>query len=395
MPDLSTDTPFNEVIPILTRAFKPRDEREQAILSPARSRRPLDDESEEEDVDEDFSDGARAFLDEVSELGFELIRSIESEVLEEAAEGDSALICALGIRLGRASARATTEEAVKQLIEDSILLLGEAANGGDPRAQWILGERFSRMKSGLEEGIQRLGQAASGGLEQAAERLRVLYERRYVFTHDPSEQKWLKRFAQAGVVEAQFDFSRELHLNGELKSAFFWMSKAAGAGHSTAQERLAFFYEVGEGCSRDHEKAAHWRRVRAGVEDLNPPRPEARDAAERALVEEIVIVEPEALVEIPEVIESTPQSFALYNEDTRTEENTELVETSPACEKESPAISESKDMSSDRVQVGAEAPSAADPAQGIVAGSPTGILGIFRWFADKLFGGRKMGDNEK
>jgi len=125
--------------------------------------------------------------------------------------------------------------------------LAELAEEGDARVQWMLGERFSRMGRGLEEGIQYLGLASLSGIAPATRRLHKLYDRAMEESFSPrNEMKWKSLFAHAGLIDAQFDYATWLNLNNQFDEGFEWMLKAANAGHVTAQEQVALFYEIAD-----------------------------------------------------------------------------------------------------------------------------------------------------
>lgn len=204
------------------------------------------------------------FREELSKASWSELRAVDRAFLQAAALGNASSLWVLGLRLVRAAIAAVDADEQEDLNQDGLFLLVEAAEAGYARAQWMLGERFSRMQDGLDEGVRLLGMAASQGFEPAVTRLDALFEGRYTFVHAASERKWLRRFARAGVVAAQFDLANELYLQGDLKAAFGWMLQAAKAEHLPAQQRLAFYYDVGEGCSRDPQRADYWRNFVTG-----------------------------------------------------------------------------------------------------------------------------------
>ena len=285
---LTEDTSFDQVIPILAVSFGSQGQVEDEVLGNFSGE--LYDTPVWQLVEEAVESGhllpahihsefGAFFRDELSEAAWSELRAVDREFLQAAALGDASSLWILGLRLVRAAIAAVDLDEQSDLDEDGLFLIVEAAEAGDARAQWMLGERFSRMQDGLEESVRLLGMASAQGFGQAALRLEELFERRYTFAHGPSEAKWLRRFARAGVVTAQFDLANDLYLKGELKTAFAWMLRAAKAAHIPAQQRLAFYYEVGEGCSRNLQRARYWRNLATCKDDSAASfTPEKKDA---------------------------------------------------------------------------------------------------------------------
>lgn len=220
------------------------------------------------EIIDEFGD---AFSNELSQASCKILHRIDRTFLQAAALGETSSLWVLSLRLLRESVKFGNETLAEDLKNDGLFLLMEAAEAGYARAQWMLGERFSRMNQGLEESVRLLGMAALQNYEPAKERLKELYESLYTFVHAPSERKWLRRFSQAGVAEAQFDFANNLWLKGELRAAFAWLLEAAKGGHKKAQKRLGFCYEIGDGCKKDLEQAKYWSSLSSQVEDSAKP----------------------------------------------------------------------------------------------------------------------------
>jgi hypothetical protein len=96
-------------------------------------------------------------------------------------------------------------------------------------------------------------------------RLTAIFKDRDIHGHPSTELKRLNTFAQAGVNEARIKLSHKLYLQGNAAEAFKWILKAAESGDRQAQERVAFFYEIGEGCPKDKVKANYWKNLAAGT----------------------------------------------------------------------------------------------------------------------------------
>jgi TPR repeat protein len=263
----------------------------------------------------------RAFSNELSQSSCRILRRIDRTFLQAAALGKTSSLWVISLRLLRESVKFGNEKIEEDLKNDGLFLLMEAAEAGYVRAQWMLGERFSRMNRGLEESVRLLGMAALQNYEPAKERLIELYGSLYTFVHAPSETKWLRRFSQAGVAEAQFDFANNLCLKGEQQAAFAWLLEAAKSGHKKAQMRLCLCYETGTGCTKDLEQSKYWSRRSIQVEDLAKPSAELDNAYEDSgeAYEDIDEV-PEDSGEACEDIDEVPEDINEADEDLVDEE---------------------------------------------------------------------------
>jgi TPR repeat protein len=74
----------------------------------------------------------------------------------------------------------------------------------------------------------------------------------------------LKRAAYVGHADAQFDLGQQYETMNYLsienpkynpKKCIYWYTKAAEQSHAAACNNLATFYESGQGCEKDLEKA--------------------------------------------------------------------------------------------------------------------------------------------
>lgn len=82
---------------------------------------------------------------------------------------------------------------------------------------------------------------------------------------------WLKKSAQQGLPEAQYDlaywsesdaliFNLGDTIERSPENAFYWYSKSAQAGYAPAYGRLGKMYEYGLGIEKDIKLAKYWRR---------------------------------------------------------------------------------------------------------------------------------------
>jgi hypothetical protein len=183
------------------------------------------------------------FRGQFSDLTCTALEDVDVDLLWSAGDGDLNSKVTIGCWLISVSDDYDEEGTLQA---DGLLLLAEVAESGGVLAQWMLGERYSRMKGGLEEGVHHLGLAASGGVVQASHRLQELYERLYSMSTPADDEKWKHLFAKSGLIEAQFDYATWLNLNNQYEEGFEWMLKAANAGHEIAQEQVALFYEIAD-----------------------------------------------------------------------------------------------------------------------------------------------------
>ncbi len=301
MGPLPEDTPFDRVIPYLTVFFG-----QHAYLEEAAQAALFDDLDDtpfsvliEEAVDSGhllpgqiYSAVRDFFREELSEVAWRELRQIDRAFLQAAALGNGERLWILGLRLVNTANGSVDLDEREDLNQDGLFLVVEAAEAGEARAQWMLGERFSRMKDGLDESVRLLGMASAQGFKFASSRLEELFNNRFAFVHTSSERKWLRRFAVAGVAEARFELANEFYLSGDLKTAFAWMLQAANASHQPAQQRLAFFYEVGEGCSRNRQRAEYWRNLGQPMESISSStaaEPETDEVELSSMIEQVEV----------------------------------------------------------------------------------------------------------
>jgi len=144
--------------------------------------------------------------------------------------------------------------------------LQKAADGGDPQAQFKLGQRYLFGKGAPRDPAQALVylvKAADQGQATAAFDASVLLERGTDVPADPERAMfYLRKAADAGHHGAE----QNLALWYETKSrdrdkdqqAFTWMTKAANAGKPEPQLLLAEYYRDGTGTRRNLAEAVTW-----------------------------------------------------------------------------------------------------------------------------------------
>ena len=89
----------------------------------------------------------------------------------------------------------------------------------------------------------------------------------WVFGQDPDAITEIRRQAEQGIVEAQFNLGvRYGNGKGVLKddaAAVRWYRLAADQGYATAQLNLGFMYDNGRGVPQDDAAAVRWYRLAA------------------------------------------------------------------------------------------------------------------------------------
>jgi len=256
--------PYQVVVPLFAEEFQPNGNEEERILGC--SRYPEDFDPEVDDpIDFSCSELQHNFRQLRSDLTKEsrlLLRHLDKDLLQKFVDADPSLTCAIAVRLAR---ECSDDDEESHLLNDALMLFNEAAEQGDPRAQWILAERFLKIKNGEAEAFRLLSMASLQRYQPAANRLTAIFKDRETHGHPSTEFKCLNTFAQAGVNEARIKLSHKLYLVGNAAEAFKWILKAAESGDRQAQERVAFFYEIGEGCPKDKIKANYWKNLAAGT----------------------------------------------------------------------------------------------------------------------------------
>lgn len=72
------------------------------------------------------------------------------------------------------------------------------------------------------------------------------------------QDTWLKKAAELGLAQAQYDWGTEYFNNEEYDQAVTWFRKAADQGNSDAQHDLGNCYDEGLGVGQDYKQAAQW-----------------------------------------------------------------------------------------------------------------------------------------
>jgi len=144
------------------------------------------------------------------------------------------------------------------------------ANLGDPAAQTLLGEIYSRglgVPQDLTQAARWYEAAASAGSAEAQFRYAMILLDGTAVSQDVAKARDLmKAAADHGLPLAQYNYGQmliEASPAGGFKDAFAYFEKAANAGVADAQYAMAQLYASGLGVTADEEKARGWLRAAA------------------------------------------------------------------------------------------------------------------------------------
>jgi DNA-directed RNA polymerase subunit RPC12/RpoP len=145
------------------------------------------------------------------------------------------------------------------------------ADGGDARAQNLLGEMYSKgtgASQDYKEAAKWYRQAAGQGHAVAQKHLAELYDAGQGVPHDEAEAaKWCQRAAEQGHVGAQYSLAVMFASGGGVKlndtEAVKWYRQAAEQGDALAQYNLGDRYITGRSVPQDRVEAYKWLSLAA------------------------------------------------------------------------------------------------------------------------------------
>ncbi len=147
--------------------------------------------------------------------------------------------------------------------------LETAAEAGDARAAWLLGDMYARGRGVAVDPQRALAwkeRAADSGDAAAQFAVGEMYAQGRGVPLDLNRAaRWFERAAEQGHPNAALALARLKEREGNVGEALGWYRRAAEAGLLEAQERLAKIYEEGLGVPRNPEHAAEWRRRAEGI----------------------------------------------------------------------------------------------------------------------------------
>lgn len=151
--------------------------------------------------------------------------------------------------------------------------LREAADQGEPRAQYDLAMRFVEgilVGQSPEQAANWFRKAAQQGHVEAQYRLASCYRVGLGVVKDPvAAVIWLNKAAEEGHTQAQSELAQAQFVLGtyhergqgvesDLAEAFKWFRKSAESGHAEGQLKVGEHYELGDGVAQDVAEAAKW-----------------------------------------------------------------------------------------------------------------------------------------
>lgn len=150
--------------------------------------------------------------------------------------------------------------------QDQMMLLQNAADKGDARAQAYLGRMYSKSKGIKNDDALAFiwfEKAALQGDSSGENGLGAAYSMgRGVAKNEATALKWFQKAADQGNAIAQDNlgkvFENGLGVDINLPEAFGWYLKAANQGLASAQYSVGWAYKTGEGVGKDVDKAYVW-----------------------------------------------------------------------------------------------------------------------------------------
>ncbi len=144
------------------------------------------------------------------------------------------------------------------------------ANLGDPAAQTLLGEIYSRglgVAQNLKEAAHWYkASAESGNPEGQFRYAMMLLDGKDVASDAKKAKEMMKAAAEKGLPLAEYNYAQmliEASPTGGFTDAMPYFAKAADAGVSDAQYAMAQLYEYGKGVEVDDIQARHWLKAAA------------------------------------------------------------------------------------------------------------------------------------
>ncbi|MCB8839544.1 tetratricopeptide repeat protein [Aurantimonas sp. VKM B-3413] len=144
------------------------------------------------------------------------------------------------------------------------------ANLGDPAAQTLLGEIYSRglgVAQDLKEAARWYEAAAGSGNPEAQFRFAmILLDGKVVAPDEAKARDLMKAAADKGLPLAEYNYGQmliEASPAGGFAEAKTYFEKAANAGVADAQYAMSQLYAYGRGVQADDEKARAWLRAAA------------------------------------------------------------------------------------------------------------------------------------
>jgi len=153
----------------------------------------------------------------------------------------------------------------------------EAAEAGEPRAQFLLAMQYELGVRGApnpEKAFHWYRQAAEGGYAQAQYKLGLLLSPKGDKGDFTKAANWFHQAAENGVAEAAFNYAlmceQGLGVEKNLNEAVVWHEKAAVGGQAKSAMSLATLYSRGVEGSPNRMKALAWLRIAEAMGESIP-----------------------------------------------------------------------------------------------------------------------------
>ena len=150
--------------------------------------------------------------------------------------------------------------------QNSLQILIDKANNGDPNDQYNLGKVFADgnvVPQDFNEAFMWFEKAAEQGNAKAQYNLGRMYRKGKGVPQDYNEAiKWYTKSAKQGKAYAQYSLALMYYYGDDIpqdyNKAFKWFSKAAEQGDADAMFKLGEIYSYGEGVTEDTNIAMEW-----------------------------------------------------------------------------------------------------------------------------------------
>ncbi len=164
----------------------------------------------------------------------------------------------------------SNEEKAKKIFSQLFLEIEIHAESGDVLAQHALGwlySTFTRTTRDYQKAYHWYEKAAMQGYAVAQNNLGVMFcNGQGVRPNRKTKNAWYRRAAKQGYPIAQYNLALSLGAEEKLGEKFTLLRESASRNYQSAQAKLGWILEEGEGQPVDLEKAVAWYR-KAAVQD--------------------------------------------------------------------------------------------------------------------------------
>ena len=138
--------------------------------------------------------------------------------------------------------------------------LKEAAEKGDPEAQYKIALKYSKEHKDYKTAVKWLTQAAEQNHIESQYMLGIIFETGFgEGLKDINEaKKWFRNVAETGDSRGQYALARIYANTGQYEKALSWCEKAAEQGAEIAQFYMGESYYRGKGVQKNFKIALEW-----------------------------------------------------------------------------------------------------------------------------------------